>query len=319
MGRKNYYDSVNIYNFKNKNECLNNTIKYFLNRLLTMFEWKNLPDTIPARMLEIQLLTQGHVFFTEINGDLYALHGGYGGEPDAYFRPTIYTIANPALKYSANLTIGTDGEIMLNDSFFVGVLPLLRKYGTLLTESELSMKIAIINERIISLISASDDSTKASAEMFIKHIEEGDLSVIAETAFLNGVKAQPYANHGNNSLSQLIEMEQYLKASVFNEIGLNANYNMKREAINAGEAQLNDDMLTPLIDDMLNCRREAVDKINKMYGLDISVDFAGAWEENEIETEAELDAIEALGEDSEEESKRLDTENEEGGTNNEDK
>lgn len=285
-----YYKDVNYYNFRDKSKSLNYHIKYFLNRLESMFKWTGLPDTIPQRMLELQLLTTGYTSVMNVNGELYALYGGLGGEPDAYMRPTIYTVSNPALKYSANLEIGKDCVLIPNDSLLVGCLPLLRRYCTLLTENELSMLVAQINTRIISLISAPDDRTRASAEQYLNNIENGKTGVIAENAFLDGVRSQPYGNANTNALTQLIELEQYTKASLFNELGLNSNYNMKRESLNSNESQLNDDMLTPLIDDMLNCRRLACEEINALFGTSISVDFAGAWKENEIETENALDS-----------------------------
>jgi len=84
---------------------------------------------------------------------------------------------------------------------------------------------------------------------------------------------------------------QYTKASWFNELGLNANYNMKRESINSDESQLNDDALLPLVDDMLNCRRLAAEKVNAMFGTSISVDFASSWQDNQQEIDAEQAAI----------------------------
>jgi hypothetical protein len=83
----------------------------------------------------------------------------------------------------------------------------------------------------------------------------------------------------------LIESQQYIRATWFNDLGLNANYNMKRESINSGESQLNDDALLPLVDNMLECRKIAVDKINAMFDTSISVDLASAWKDNEIELE----------------------------------
>jgi hypothetical protein len=67
---------------------------------------------------------------------------------------------------------------------------------------------------------------------------------------------------------------------------------MKRESINSNESQLNDDMLHPLIDDMLARRREALEEVNKMFGTNITVDFNGAWLTNEKEEELTLDQME---------------------------
>jgi hypothetical protein len=95
-----------------------------------------------------------------------------------------------------------------------------------------------------------------------------------------------------STITDLIEYHQYLKASLYNELGLNANYNMKRESINSNESQLNDDMLHPLIDDMLARRREALEEVNKMFGTNISVEFNGAWLTNEKEEELTLEQME---------------------------
>ena len=100
---------------------------------------------------------------------------------------------------------------------------------------------------------------------------------------------KPFVSGGNsNALSQLIEMHQYLKASLLNELGLNANYNMKRERINSAETELNNDGLLPMVDDMLACRQRAVNVLNEVYGLNITVEKASAWEFRQMA--AELDA-----------------------------
>lgn len=84
-------------------------------------------------------------------------------------------------------------------------------------------------------------------------------------------------------INQFIELEQYIKASCLNEIGLNANYNMKRESLNSAESALNDDFLIPLIDNMLACRKDFVNKVNNMYGTDITVELNSAWLTNKLE------------------------------------
>ena len=135
------------------------------------------------------------------------------------------------------------------------------------------------------LISASDDKTKQSADDFVNKIMQGDFSVIGENAFFKGVNLQSISTQSANQITQLIELLQYFKASAFNEIGLNANYNLKRERLNTSEVQMNVDALNPYVDNMLQERKKAVDKINAMFGTEISVELGSSWairkEENE--------------------------------------
>ena len=283
-------DNNELYDFSNKKKCSNAHILYMLNRTQSMFTWEGLPETIPQRILELYLQTNGNVCFYKYRGELYVFTGGFGGKPDVYYMPTVYTISNPALNISKSLEIGKECVIIPNDCMYIGLLPLFRRYATMLSENELSLKIADINTRIISLISAPDDRTYKSGEKYLSDIEEGKQGIISENGFLDGIKVQPYANTSNsNALTNLIEVEQYLKASWFNEIGLNANYNMKRESINAGETQLNNDALLPLVDNMLNSREKGIEEVNAMFGTNISVKLSSSWEDNiqEIDFEHE--------------------------------
>ena len=252
-------------------------ILYMLARTQSMFDYSGLPDTIPARNLEIMLQLNGNVFFTEVDGNYYVFTGGLGGEPDVYYEPTIYTVANPALAFSKNLRIGEDGILIRSDSYGIGLLPMMQKYAAMMVENEFTMRIADINARIAFMISASDDRTEKSARTFLERIVNGEMGVISDSAFLESLKVNPAGSEHTQRMPDLIEYQQYLKAAWFNDLGINANYNMKREAISPDEAQLNDDALLPLIDDMLEQRQIAIDKINKKYGLDISVSLDSSW------------------------------------------
>ena len=63
-------------------------------RTQSMFTWSGLPETIPCYMLEMYLQINGYAGICRVNGDLYAFYGGLGGEPDAYYQPTILTPSN---------------------------------------------------------------------------------------------------------------------------------------------------------------------------------------------------------------------------------
>lgn len=280
------------YDFRDKDKCVTNYIDYMINRTQMMFKWEGLPDSIPEREIELMLQIGGCIAFYEYKDSLYIFNGGLGGEPNPYYMPTIFTIANPALKLSVNARIGIDCEVVSNDTLYRGLIPLFSRYATLLTENELSMQIALINSRIPALISSDNDRTTKSAEKYIEDVERGKLGVIASSAFIDGIKTQPYgATSNTNIITNLIESEQYIKASWYNEIGLNANYNMKRESINSYESQLNNDALLPLVDDMLQCRKRGIEKVNKMFGTDISVSLASSWEDNEQEINAAHEQI----------------------------
>lgn len=303
-----YFDNfvAKLYDFDDKELCVRNYVLYMFDRTQRMFEYKGLPDTIPQRMLEFLLQFNGFACFAKAKGELYAFYGGLGGEPDAYYRPTKCVVSNPALKLSETYEIDKDCVIVRNDSLLQGLIPLFSRYATAMVENDISFRMASINTRIEFLLSAPDDATKKAAEKFLEDVAAGKLGVIASNEFLEGIKAQD-VGRTMRTFTDLIEYQQYLKASWFNEIGLNANYNMKREKLSTTESQMNNDALLPLVDDMLQQRKECIEQVNAMFGTNITVDFASTWEQLLAEFEAETEMA-VGGEDSEGESNQLDSE-----------
>lgn len=274
--KENIYQRFQSY-VKNKDTAVMAFIENTLSKTQAMFVYEGLPDTVPAEELERLLQTEGNAFFAEVNGDLYALQGAAGGEPDPYNRPTIYTVANPALKLNKSYKIGVDGVFIKNDTNGNSLLPIIGKFAVLYTDGIISLNTASILTRITMLISASDDKTKQSADEFLKKILDGDFSIIGENAFFKGVNMQTAATSNTQYITQLVELVQYYKANMLNELGLNANYNMKRERLNTGEVAMNVDVLLPYVDNMLHERQKALKQVNEMFGTEINVRLGSSW------------------------------------------
>ena len=273
---------VKSYNHleKTRNISLENEITY--NKTMAMFKYHNLPDTIPCYELENLLQKNGFACVAQVEGSLYAFDGGLGGEPDVYYRPTICTVANPALKLTRDFEIDKDCVIVKNDSNMVGLSHTIAKYNTLLAENEITMLIALINSRMNIIFSGADSATKASAEQYLNMIVQGKLGVISDNAFLESLKIQIGSTTRNNVFEDLIRLNQYLKAGLNNAIGLNSNSAMKKERLITAEIDVNNTALYPLIDDMLECRRIAIEKINAMFETDISVELNSSWDYRDL-------------------------------------
>lgn len=278
-----------------KDKVFENYCRYTFTRTQSMFTYEGLPDTIPVQWLESYLQRNGSCCIAEHEGKLYALLGNAGGEPDEYYQPTIYTVANPALNLSKNYEIGVDCVYCKNDYEALGLVPLISRYCGLMTENLLTVRLSDINMRMMNLLSAPDDNTLQSTKQYLKDLEEGKLGVVGETPFFEGLKLQSKGVGNGDYMIQFIELQQYLKGSMYNELGINANFNMKREALSGQEVALNDDALMPLIDDMLKQRRAMCDELNEMFGLEVSVDYGSTWHSNVVEKQ--LISEEELGAD----------------------
>ena len=271
------------YPIKDKQKQLDSFIKQMFNRTQSMFKYEGLPETIPQIYLERYLQVYGHCIIAKANNDLYAFWGGFSGTPDAYYNPTQYVVSNVALNLYKTFDIDKDCVLCRSDSNIQGLAFIFKKYGCMLVENTITIYSLLKIARASLLLSATDDKTKRECDIFIDKLESGEIYCIGENPFFEGIKVHSSMSGSAGLINQFIELEQYIKASCLNEIGLNANYNMKRESLNSAESALNDDFLIPLIDNMLACRKDFVDKVNDMYGTNITVELNSAWLTNKLE------------------------------------
>lgn len=284
---------------KDKRQASKMHYRYLLARTTKMFQYNGLPDTIPASVFERQLQVNGVACITEgPDGELYSFGGSVGGKQDAYYRPTRFIIANPHLGSGDGFTkeavvLGDEehtGVLMRNDTEWFGLSPLIGLYASLLTENFLTIRSADVMLRVIALLSAPTDRVLKSAQDYLKKLEKGEFGVIGDSAFTEGINMQSPPSNNGSYLTQFIELHQYLKGSFFGEIGLRANYNMKREAIGLGESALDEDAILPLCDNMLMCRQQDLEEVNRLFGTSISVEYSSAWLQNHIEYAISLDS-----------------------------
>ena len=279
--------SLKPVNFRKKSDRVLYYTKLLLNKCQDMIQFDGLPDSVPERDLRRLLQLSGIALGLnpKITGGVpYFFYGGLGGEPDAYYNPTIATISSPALKFSGEYEIHKDVVVVRHDAWEQGLLPLIRPYATMAAEADLSLYIALITTRLPSVIAANDDRTYKSAEEFLKGLENGDLGLIYETKLLDALRVLPYSNTAAaQTITDLIEVSQYLKASLMNELGINANYNMKRESLSMTESQMNDDGLLPYIDGIIESIQTGLDEYNRLFGFNIRVRKGSAWKWRELE------------------------------------
>lgn len=296
-----YLESFAKYtDLRDKRRNINLYVRTTINRLLALFKYGNLPDTIPQREMELMLMCGGCGAIVEHQNNLYFVHGGFGADLDAYGRSREFLVNNPYIKLNKRFKIDEDCVLWRNDYLTTGLMPVIVHWSTLISENDLSLYLCTIAQRIQNIITAGDDTQKQSADKFFEDIEKGKFGAVVSNEFFEGIKTSPLNTSSGGAITQLIELEQYLRAGLFSEIGLNANFNMKKQSMHNAEVGLNEEGLLPLIDEMLALRKEAAQQTNEMFGTNITVELSSAWEQQREEIdlkdellEAQIDATEA--------------------------
>lgn len=271
------YRGVNHnFNYKDKENNVQNNIQYMITRTLQMFKYDGLPDTIPQRELERLLQITGQACIVKYKDELLALSGTPTGELDVYYKPKTMLINNPNIKLSKEFKVNDDMVIVNGDDLSIGLMPLLNRYCTILNENEITMIMANINKRNNSIVTATDDNTKLSADEYFKKLENGEYGVIMDSKLYDSFKSISLGE-SRNTLSDLIHFHQYTKATLYNELGLKENINMKKERMIEKEITSNTDIIFPLVDSMLYNRKQGIENVNKLFGTNITVELNSSW------------------------------------------
>lgn len=297
--------------------------EFLLNRAARMFSMSGLPPDIDEQSLMLTKIIFGSVALYQ-SGDAFHLYRGYpGGEMGENFAPARYIGTNPGVTPSSidkvtgvevavffNGTLEKFGGMLFNPDLipkkkkeviarlpFTPLYRYIQRTAEQLEHIDISVKSLLRTSRASFFISAIDGQSKAAAETAINRILDGDPATIFLSGLLDNVKFDfaPTASNAAGLLQELREQYQFTLAQYYHAIGINANYNLKRERLNSAEIDVNRPALLVNVADMEKCMQEGAEQARKVYGLDISVKLAEEWQPPKEDTENEKSNADTSG------------------------
>lgn len=260
---------------------------YWFNKLLlrcmSIFEYTGLPDTLPAREIMLNLYLTGHCVIFEKDGGLYTNPTSlYGTEDSAYYYPTKAIYANPKLR-SENLKIGVNAEIIYNnplqDNIFYlpadgGMLTFIQRYARQLADIESTINTYVVNVRLTSYPTASNDIVKASIERFFDKLALGERAVISDNAIIEQFRNVDI-NRSNikDGINDLLIARDKILEMFYRDIGVRM-YNPKKAQVNEEEITSNDQLLLISTKDMLQEQKAGFERVNAHWNTNINVEIS---------------------------------------------
>lgn len=251
-----------------------------LNLLLQMFEYENLPESLPAREIECNLLLTGHCCIIPVNdGTLFApLSSIYGY--DRYYQPDRMVFANPIVNSSREWKIGKNCEIIYNSSlkdsiWYIktdnGLYTFIGRYARQLADIESTLNIYMVNARLTSAPVTDDNNVAQSIKAFFKGLISGKREIITDSSMIENFRNVEFAKPvtGDKANDWLVARDKILE-QMYRDLGIRM-YNPKRAQVTESELESNDQLLLIAADDMLKSRQEGIDRVNKMFGTSIEV------------------------------------------------
>ena len=251
--------------------------KWLLSKTCSCFYLKNLPETLDPFYIISNLLVDGDICITKFNDKLYACIGAPGGQPDEYYKPSVYTIANPILG-SKIVKDGVDGVIIYNtplDAYISGGLyGLISQTATLLADNIVSINCCQINSRVTAITTADSPAQRIEAEATLKSIYAGHPFKVVGSDIIDKINVNPIATtNTSQNLAELIELHNYIIANYFQSIGIKSNDIRKKAHVLQDEIDSQNDYLQISIMELLTSWQSGFDKVNEMFNTDIHVEL----------------------------------------------
>ena len=232
---------------------------------------------------KMNLILDGQICITDFDGKLYACIGNRGGEPNEYYVPTQFLIANPVLG-SKEVMIGETGVVIYNtkidhfvwtgesDVFSAGLYDLIEQTATLLADNIISINCSQINARITVFFDADSESEAAAGELVLKRMYAGKPYAVLRGDLIEKIRINPINNSSaGQNITELVELHNYIVANFFQSIGIKSNNIMKKERLIRDEIESQDDFLQVSILEILSSWQAGLDEVNELYGTSFKV------------------------------------------------
>ncbi len=238
-----------------------------------MFEWKGLPETINVEYLEETLFTKGRlIFFKDPVLGFLALSCIPDGHLNVYNEPVSFSVNVPAYQSKEPLT-RFNSVLIKNNQLSESSMYTIGEFAGRLAETERTIDINVRAQKTPIVVAVTSDKALLTLRNAYKQFEEGQpvLFVDSNQISMDTLKAiktdAPY----------LVDKLDTHKMNLWNEalsfLGINNANTNKRERLISNEVDANEELIQMSANIMLKTRQDAVKLINKMFGLNVSVEI----------------------------------------------
>ena len=269
MGRRrktNFEESLSMNNY---------TYMQYAYRLMelsiSMFEWKNLPEGIDERFLEMVLFTDGHaVFFKDDElGDYLALQCLINGKLNVYRIP-INRRAFAVNGYQKKLT-DKDSVIIFNNMLHTNSWLDVKMFAKRLYNLDRIIDVNANAQKTPILIKGNEQQRLTLTNLYKEY--DGNAPVIFADKSLDMNALQILSTQAPYVADKIYQLKTQIWNEALTYLGISNVSFQKRERMVSDEVTRSQGGTVASRYSRLNARRQACEQINKMFGLKIECDF----------------------------------------------
>lgn len=252
----------------------NATYQFFFMKLMSIalscFKWENLPYSIDERFLELTLANRGScLFFKDEELGFLTLPANLSGQLNVYNIPKIRQ-AFASTGYN-KMCDDKDSVIIFNNYLHFSTLSVVEHYAIRLYEMQRTIDVNVKAQKTPKIFKSNEQQRLTLQNIFMKYEGNEDAIFIDKDFDMNALQvfdtSAPYvADKIRMLMSQTF-------SNFLNDLGIEAITTEKKERINEAETESTKGYVEIGRNIFLNARKQACDEINKMFDLNINVEF----------------------------------------------
>lgn len=278
-----YEENLYNSNFSPSTVHVNNTKlrayfqKYLLQKAISVFKWR-LPEDWDEDYFKYTLYGLGYIAVLETRSFGVICQGGALGGYNLYYRPSYIIITNPLIKKSITANINRDCAIIKLQPDYSSIMDIVTYYADQMALASEALGMNLFNVKTGIVFGADDKALSESYKKMFDKINSGDPAVVVGKKLFDqdGKPAWfPFVQNmkQNYIASDVLSDMRKIEAMFDTDIGIpNANTD-KKERLVTDEVNANNVETATRCELWLESIRKGIDQANKMYGLDISVDW----------------------------------------------
>ena len=237
---------------------------------VSMFEWKNIPETVDQRYLELALLTYGRaVFFKDEVLGYLALNCTIGGQFDVYRIP-IKRRAYAANGYNRELD-NKNSVIIFNNYLHTGSRLDIEMFARRLYNLDRTIDVNVNAQKTPLLIQCEQNQVLTMKNLYMKY--EGNIPVIIADKNLNPNSIKVLQTGAPYVADRLYDLKTKIWNEALTYLGISNLTVNKKERLITDEVEKNNGGTIASRFSRLETRRQAAKQINEMFGLNIEVNY----------------------------------------------
>lgn len=278
MGRrKTYFDESAILN--------NRTYVQYVNRLtelaISMFEWSGLPESVDSRYIELHLFSNGCMvyFDDEVMGNL-CLDCTYNGGLDVYGYPILRRAYSSYNGYN-RLLKNSNSVIIWNNLLHIPSEADIRAYARRLWMLDRIIDVNANAQKTPILVQGNEKQRLSLVNLYKEY--DGNAPVIFGDSSLNTEGLKSISTGAPYVADRIYELKTQIWNEALTYLGISNINSQKKERLITDEVTRNQGGTVASRYSRLEARRQAVERINDMFGTNIKVNYREDYQEIEPE------------------------------------